>query len=90
MHDSRGLENNVFKKGTIIVEDRGYFDFDLMAKRNTADNIFVTRIKSNTHYHSTEELDLPDEKDQDILKDEIAVLTGKKLRNLAFLKLNFA
>jgi hypothetical protein len=30
IHDSKGLENQVFDKGTIIVEDRAYFDFELI------------------------------------------------------------
>lgn len=45
LHDSKGLITQVFKNGTVIVEDRAYFDFDLMKQRNIAKNIFVTRIK---------------------------------------------
>jgi len=78
MHDNKGMENNVFEKGTIIVEDRGYFDFSLMLKRIKANNVFVTRIKDNTIYQSVKELDLPDKEDQDILKDEIIQLTSPK------------
>jgi hypothetical protein len=79
-HDNKGLENNVFEKGTIIVEDRGYFDFSLMLKRILAGNFFVTRIKENTIYTSIKELDLPDKEDQDILKDEIIQLTSDKAK----------
>lgn len=75
-HDRYGLENNVFEKGTIIVEDRGYFDFTLMLNRIKAKNIFVTRIKDTTVYETVRELDLPDNKDQDIIKDEIIRLTS--------------
>lgn len=78
IHDSYGLENNIFKKGTIVVEDRAYFDFNLMLKRHLADNIFVTRIKTNTLYKSIKELDLPKDTDQDILKDELIELCGEK------------
>ncbi|MFK8285401.1 IS4 family transposase [Capnocytophaga canis] len=77
-HDSKGLQQNIYPKNTIIVEDRGYFDFSLMLGRIHCQNTFVTRIKSNTLYQSFEERDLPDEKDHDILKDEIIVLTSKK------------
>lgn len=79
-HDSKGLENQVFSKGTIIVEDRAYFDFELINKRCKAKNIFVTRIKSNILYESIEELDLPDEIDQDILKDELIKFTSKEAK----------
>ncbi|WP_434978055.1 IS4 family transposase [Daejeonia sp. YH14] len=78
VHDRYGLLNNVFDKGTIIVEDRGYFDFSLMMKRIKAENVFVTRIKENTVYRTLEEKELPDDKEQDILKDEIIELYSKK------------
>ena len=77
-HDSKGLGQNVFPKNTIIVEDRAYFDFALMLNRIFAQNIFVTRIKTNTDYTIITELELPFETDQDILKDEIITLSGKK------------
>ncbi len=80
LHDSKGLETQIFPKGTIIVEDRAYFDFDLVKKRVGAKNVFVTRLKSNILYQSIEELDLPDDKDQDILKDELITFTGKQAK----------
>lgn len=76
IHDSKGLVSNVFKKGTIIVEDRAYFDFALMKSRIEANNVFVTRIKDNTKFKTISELDLPDLKDEDILKDEIIMLNS--------------
>src|SRR5680860_437372 len=78
VHDSKGLAQQVFAKGTVIVEDRAYFDFSLMLQRVAAENTFVTRIKTNSVYGTVEELELPGDGDQDILKDEIIVLTGKK------------
>jgi hypothetical protein len=77
-HDRHGVKDFVFDKGTIIVEDRGYFDFALFKARIENRNYFVTRIKSNTNYETCEELDLPIGKDEHILKDEIIQLTGKK------------
>lgn len=78
LHDRHGLQQLLFPKGTIIVEDRAYFDFDLMLQRIEAKNIFVSRIKSNTVYQTEQELDLPNDEDQDILKDEIITLSGNK------------
>jgi len=78
VHDRYGLEQLVFPKDTIIVEDRAYFDFALMLNRIKAKNVFVTRIKSNTKYKTLEELELPDNVDQNILKDEIIRLTSDK------------
>ena len=78
VHDRYGLNQMVFKKDTIIVEDRAYFDFDLMTSRIVAGNIFVTRIKSNIKYKTIKEFDLPDDADQHILKDEIIQLTSNQ------------
>lgn len=81
LHDRYGLAQLIFPKNTIIVEDRAYFDFELMLSRIKAENIFVTRIKSNTIYQVIEELDLPDNEDQDILKDEVIELTSPKAKD---------
>jgi hypothetical protein len=80
VHDRYGLDQLIFPKGTIIVEDRAYFDFALMLNRIKAENVFATRIKSNTKYETIQELDLPDNIDQNILKDEIILLTSDKAR----------
>lgn len=76
IHDRYGFETMIFPKGTIIVEDKAYFDFELMYTRIKAGNIFVTRIKDNTVYDVIEELDLPDTEDQHILIDELIRLTS--------------
>jgi IS4 transposase len=76
VHDRYGLKQLIFPKDTIIVEDRAYFDFELMLNRIKAENVFVTRIKTNTVYQTLEELELPDKKDEHILKDEIIKLTS--------------
>ena len=80
VHDRHGFEQLVFPKDTIIVEDRGYFDFTLMLNRITAINTFVTRIKTNTVYETIEELELPDGKNEHIVKDEIIRLTSNKAK----------
>jgi hypothetical protein len=76
VHDRYGLKQLIFSKDTIIVEDRAYFDFELILNRIKAENVFVTRIKSNTLYETIEELELADDVDQNILKDEIIQLTS--------------
>lgn len=80
LHDRHGMGQLVFARDTIIVEDRAYFDFELMQSRIKAENTFVTRIKTNTVYESIEEFDLPDHTDQDILKDEIIALSSDKAK----------
>ena len=70
-HDSKGFEQVVFPKGTIILEDKGYWDFEVIKARIAAQNYFVTRIKDNTIYEVIEELELPDDQDQHVLLDEL-------------------
>ena len=40
--DSKGHPQTVFAPGTIIIEDRAYFDFSLMMQRINTNNIFCT------------------------------------------------
>jgi transposase, IS4 family len=80
LHDSKGLADQIFAKGTIVVEDRAYFDFGLFRSRNDAQNVFVTRLKSNILYESNQELDLPDDRDQNILKDELIKFTSAEAK----------
>lgn len=82
VHDRYGLDQLVYPKDTVIVEDRGYFDFNLMLNRIKGKNIFVTRIKTNTVYETIEELELPNDIDQNILKDEIIRLNSKKAKEI--------
>lgn len=77
-HDSKGFEQAVFPKNTIIIEDKGYWDFRVINDRIKADNDFVTRIKDNTVYEVVQELELPEKEDQNILIDEVIYLTSKK------------
>jgi hypothetical protein len=80
VHDRYALEQLICPRDTIIVEDRAYFDFGLMLNRIKAKNVFVTRINTNTVYGTIEELELPDQLDQHILKDEIIQLTSSKAK----------
>lgn len=80
VHDRHGMEQLIYSKGTIIVEDRAYFDFELMLNRIKAENVFVTRIKTNTVYQTIQELELPDNTDQHILKDEIIELSSERAK----------
>src|SRR5699024_6829082 len=75
--DRRGADNFRYPKDTIVVDDRGYFDFGLFATRIEDQNHFVTRIKSNTIYESISEKELPEGADEHILKDELIYLTGQ-------------
>lgn len=76
LSDRRGVDDFRYPKDTIIVDDRGYFDTKLFKIRIDDQNHFVTRIKDNILYESVRENDLPEGKDEHILKDEIILLKG--------------
>ena len=89
VHDRKGFEDVVFPKGTIIIEDKGCWDYYIIKSRIKVNNDFVTRIKENTVYEVVEELELPKDKDQHILIDEIIHLTGQKAKELEIDKVKF-
>ena len=74
--DRRGADNFRYQAGTIVVDDRGYFDFKLFMQRIADQNLFVTRIKDNTLYQSVSERELTDENSTGIIKDEIIRLSS--------------
>jgi len=67
--DRRGADHFRYPAGTIVVDDRGYFDFSL----------FATRMKSNTVYQSIEENELPEGQDEHILKDELIYWSQRRV-----------
>jgi IS4 transposase len=89
VHDRKGFDDVVFPKDTIIIEDKGYWDFVIIKSRVIAGNYFVTRIKENTLYEVVEELELPSNTDQHILLDEIIHLTGQKAKELEIDRIKF-
>lgn len=74
--DRRGAENFRYEPETIVVDDRGYFDFKLFVQRIMDKNQFVTRIKDNTVYESVTEKELTAQNSEAIIKDEIILLTS--------------
>ena len=52
VHDRYGFNQLAFPKGTVIVEDRAYIDFTLLLHRIKAENVFATKVKSNTTYET--------------------------------------
>lgn len=76
VHDSKGFTQRIYEAGTIIVEDKGYYDFALFKARTEADNYFVTRTKDNMLYEVVKEREQPDDKELNILCDQQILLTG--------------
>src|SRR5258705_11493821 len=58
-----------FAKGTVVVMDRGYIDYNLFARWTQAGIFFVTRLKENANYWDFEDRPLP--KGGNVLKDQL-------------------
>jgi len=85
--DSKGAYDIPPVKGSVIVADRFYNDFSLLNIWDSNQVFFVVRHKENLQYTVIKELELPHERHQQILKDEIIELKNskypKRLRRIA-------
>jgi hypothetical protein len=79
--DNKGAYDIPLLSGSVIVADRFYNDFSLLKVWDSNNVFFVIRHKDNIQYKTIKELDLPDNRHQHILKDEIIKLTGIKSKN---------
>lgn len=75
--DNKGAYNVPLLKGSVIVADRFYNDFSLLNIWDSKGVFFVIRHKENIQYTVIKENELPDNRHQHILKDEIIELKNK-------------
>lgn len=87
-HDHVFLKNLNLQKGSIIVFDKGYNDYNQYFEWNIDGISFVTRQKDNAVWISKEELEISDNTPSGVLKDEIIIITKDKvsieLRRIAY------
>lgn len=76
--DNKGAYDIPLLKGSAIVADRFYNDFSLLNIWDSKEVHFVIRHKDNLKFSTVKELDLPQNRHQNILKDEIIVLANEK------------
>jgi len=76
--DNKGAYDVPLLTGSVIVADRFYNDFSLLNVWDSKGVYFVVRHKENIQYISVKEKELPNNRHQHILKDEIIELTGIK------------
>lgn len=89
--DNKGAYDVPLLKGSVIVADRFYNDFSLLNIWDSNEVYFVVRHKSNIKFMTVKELELPENRHEHVLKDEIIELTGsntkekypRKLRRVA-------
>ena len=74
--DNKGAYELPLLKGSVIVADRFYNDFSLLNVWDSKGVFFIIRHKDNIQFTTVKEKELPDNKCQHILKDEIIELTG--------------
>ena len=67
--------------GTIVVDDRGYNDYELFGRWSTEGVYFVTRLKDNACYRVVKNLPLSGEADHAVVKDQIIRFTGVGARD---------
>jgi len=89
--DNKGAYDIPLLKGSVVVADRFYNDFALLNVWDSNGVYFVVRHKDNIKFKTLKENQLPQDKHQHVLKDEIIELTGlttkkkypKRLRRVA-------
>lgn len=79
--DNKGAYDIPLLKGSVIVADRFYNDFSLLNIWDSTGVYFVIRHKENLKYQTVKELELPTDRHQHVLKDEIILLTGSNTKN---------
>jgi hypothetical protein len=79
--DNKGAYDIPLLKGSVIVADRFYNDFSLLNVWDSRGGYFVIRHKENIQYNVIKENELPDNRHQHILKDEIIELKNKSSKD---------
>lgn len=87
-HDHTFLKELDLKKGSFVVFDKAYNDYQQYSQWTSQDIYFVTRQKENAAYKSIAEFDLDDNTPDTVLKDEVITVQKKgvivELRRIAY------
>lgn len=78
--DNKGAYDIPLLKGSVIVADRFYNDFSLLNVWDSNQVYFVVRHKDNLKFKTIKDLELPENRHQHVLKDELVELTGNKTK----------
>ena len=76
--DNMGAYKVFPAKRSVIVADRGYNDTELWNDWDSNGHTFVVRFKEDIQYKRVKEREQPEEREQNILIDEIIELTGRQ------------
>lgn len=79
--DNKGAYDIPLIKQSVVVADRYYNDFSLLNVWDSNQVFFVIRHKENIQYETIKENDLPENRHQHVLIDELIVLKNKASRD---------
>jgi Domain of unknown function (DUF4372)/Transposase DDE domain len=79
VHDVKVAQGLRFARGTVVVFDRGYNDYQLFGLWTEEEVYFVTRMKDNAVYEVIEECELPH--NRNLLKDQLIRLSGARAQD---------
>ena len=79
--DNKGVNDIPILKGSVIVADRFYNDFPLLNVWDSKGVFFVIRHKENLQFEMLKENNLPENRHQHILKDEIICLKNESSKS---------
>ncbi|ASB49167.1 IS4 family transposase [Alkalitalea saponilacus] len=79
--DNKGAYDIPLLANSVIVADRYYNDFSLLNVWDSNSVYFVVRHKENLQFKTIKENELPDNRHQHVLKDEIIEFTGMQAKN---------
>ena len=76
-HDHTLLKDIDVPRGSILVFDKGYVDYKVYEEFSTKEITYVTKLKDNAKYEGLEELDIPDDSDPGVIKDEMIKISKR-------------
>lgn len=79
-HDVKAAQSLVFPRGSVLVADRAYVDFEMLFNLDSCGVFFVTRLKSNAKIYIVETFKTND-KQEHILSDQDIKLLGVNTAN---------
>jgi hypothetical protein len=80
VHDVTVARTLKLQPGTIIVDDRGYNDYELFGSWTDEGVYFVTRLKDNAVYRVVKNLPVSQKKSSPVKKDQIIRFTGPQAK----------
>jgi hypothetical protein len=78
-HEVKVAQTMTFPKGSIVVFDRGYYDFKMFHEWTTQGVYFVTRLKGNAAYVVVEERPAP--QNSNVLSDQVIKFIWPNVKN---------